>query len=189
MTDSLQVHPDAPATALEVVAFWRDAGPGTWFDKSDEFDRQFAGRFLDEHMAAARRERDQWLSSAYGNLALVLLTDQFPRNAFRGTAHMYATDPLARYFAQCLLAARFIEAIEGPLRLFACLPFGHSESLEDQDRAVQLYRNYASDSLNWALHHRDVIARFGRFPHRNAFLGRHNTGSEQQFLDAGGFAG
>lgn len=180
------VTPDA---AQAVVAFWRDAGPDRWFKKSPEFDRHFREGFLEEHLAAARRERDAWAGSAEGALALLILLDQFPRNVFRGTGHMYATDPLARHFAHRLLAAGFDQAIEVPLRLFCYLPFAHSENLADQRRSVDLHRGMGRPWLDHAEGHLDIIERFGRFPHRNPLLGRDTTPDEQAFLDQGGFAG
>jgi len=85
--------------ALSVTKFWRDAGPDAWFEKNDAFDAAFRESFLDLHYAAARRECDDWSDHAEGSLALMILLDQFPRNCFRGTGHMFATDPLARHFA------------------------------------------------------------------------------------------
>jgi uncharacterized protein (DUF924 family) len=172
----------------DVVRFWREAGPGKWFDKDEAFDRAFTARFLDAHMAAARRELDHWLDETEGALALLILLDQLPRNAFRGTAHMFATDPLALSFARQAVARGHDRAVEPALRVFFYLPFEHSESLADQERAVALCEgldNYAK----YARTHRDVIARFGRFPHRNAVHGRETTAEERAFLDEGGFAG
>lgn len=174
----------------EIVRFWREAGPGKWFDKDVEFDHALSTRFLDTHMAAARRELDHWLDEAEGALALLILLDQFPRNAFRGTAHMFATDPLALAFARQAVAYGHDRAVEPALRVFFYLPFEHSEALADQDSAVALCEALGEgDYARYARIHRDVIARFGRYPHRNAVLGREATAEEQVFLDAGGFAG
>jgi uncharacterized protein (DUF924 family) len=178
------------SSSADIVAFWRHAGEvGLWFRKDASFDREFAERFRDLHMAAARRELDAWADSADGALALLILLDQYPRNAFRGTAHMYATDPLARSVASAAVAAGHVERIDGPLRLFFCLPFAHSEDLADQDRSVELYQRLAPEALSHAEGHRDVVRRFGRFPHRNAMLGRETTADEAAFLASGGFAG
>ncbi|WP_426664423.1 DUF924 family protein [Rhodanobacter aciditrophus] len=172
----------------DVVRFWRDAGPDKWFDKDAAFDRDFSARFLDAHMAAARRELDRWLDGTEGALALLILLDQFPRNAFRGTAHMFATDPLALAFARAAVERGHDHAIDPALRVFFYLPFEHSEALADQDRAVALCEGLG-DYARYARIHHDVIARFGRFPHRNAVLGRDSTAAERAFLDEGGFAG
>ncbi len=172
----------------DVVRFWREAGPGKWFAKDEAFDRDFIARFHDAHMAAARRELDHWLDTAEGALALLILLDQFPRNAYRGTAHMFATDPLALSFARQAIERGHDQAIEPALRVFCYLPFEHSEALADQERSVALCEG-VGDYARYARIHRDVIARFGRFPHRNAVLGRATTVEEQAFLEAGGFAG
>lgn len=180
---------NAPAPALEVVAFWRDAGPDKWFAKDMQFDETFRNRFALLHLAAASRVHDNWQEYPYASLALILLLDQFPRNAFRGTAHMFATDPLARRYARAFLNGGFLEHVEQPLRQFACIPFMHSENLADQAFAMELYRTHEPESMSWAIEHYDIIQRFGRFPHRNYLLGRDTTPEEQQFLDNGGFAG
>lgn len=179
-----------PQGAAEVVAFWRRAGEaGLWFRKDADFDREFAERFGELHLAAARRELDAWAGSADGALALLILLDQYPRNAFRGTGHMYATDPLARNMARAAVDAGLVEQVEEPLRLFFCLPFAHSENLADQDFSVALYTRLAPEALPHAETHRDVVRRFGRFPHRNPMLGRETTAEEAAFLASGGFAG
>ncbi|RUW48714.1 DUF924 family protein, partial [Mesorhizobium sp. M8A.F.Ca.ET.021.01.1.1] len=98
--------------ALSVTKFWRDAGEDAWFEKNDAFDADFRARFLDLHYAAARRECDDWSGHAEGSLALMILLDQFPRNCFRGTGHMFATDPLAKHFAQKAVAAGHDLALE-----------------------------------------------------------------------------
>ncbi|USQ49457.1 DUF924 family protein [Serratia marcescens] len=102
--------------------FWRDAGAEQWFRQDPRFDQRFRARFLGLHLAAARRERDDWLKTPESALALMILLDQFPRNAFRNTAHMYATDPLARRFARIAIAANYMQAVEPSLRLFFFLP-------------------------------------------------------------------
>lgn len=174
------------ATAADVVEFWREAGPGAWFAVEPAFDRR-CGRFLDAHHAAARRELDGWLQDAQGALALVLLLDQIPRNVFRGSAHAYATDGLARAHARRALADGHDARYEPALRAFFYLPFEHSEDPSDQHRAVELFRALGdAHYLQYALAHQEVIARFGRFPHRNHALGRPNTPDEQAWLDAGG---
>jgi uncharacterized protein (DUF924 family) len=177
------------ATAEEIVGFWHEAGPDRWFTKDPAFDKAFHDRFLDSHVAAAKRELDDWLETPNGALALILLLDQFPRNCFRGTGHMYATDPLARRFAKLALAAGHDVVMDEAMRGFLYLPFGHSEDLADQDRSVELCSMMSGDYEKYASRHRDIIVRFGRFPHRNPMLGRETTPEEQEFLDGGGFAG
>jgi uncharacterized protein (DUF924 family) len=176
----------APA---DVLSFWREAGPARWFRKDETFDTEFRSRFLACHEAATRGELDAWAADADGAFALLILLDQFPRNAFRGTARMFESDPKAREIARAAVAAGFDMQFEAGLRNFFYLPFMHSEDLADQDRAVEFARKLGDDPLRYAILHRDIIARFGRFPHRNAALGRVTTPEEQRFLDDGGFAG
>ncbi len=176
-------------TPAGVVAYWREAGARRWFTKDVDFDARLRMRYLDLHESAARRELDRWASDAEGMLALLILLDQFPRNAFRGSAHMFATDPLALHFARVALERGFDAAIEPGLRMFCYLPFEHSEDPADQDQSVRLMAALGREALDYAELHRDIIHRFGRFPHRNRVLGRRTTAEEQAFLDGGGFAG
>jgi uncharacterized protein (DUF924 family) len=178
-----------PAGAVAVVEFWRQAGPSRWFAKDPEFDRRFRDRFLSWHEAAAKGRLSVWRTSATGALALVLLLDQFPRNAFRGTPRMYATDAMAQTLAAAAIDVGHDGAIEPELRLFFYLPFAHSEDLADQECSVALARGLGQPHLAHAEGHRDIVRRFGRFPHRNPILGRPMTPEEQRFLDEGGFAG
>ena len=182
------------AHPLDIVGFWRSAGPRKWFAKDAGFDSMIALKFEQTHYRAAQRRYDKWAETPEGALALLILLDQFPRNLYRGTAHAFATDPLARTFARAALAAGHDQAVEAKLRPFFYLPFEHSESLADQEFCVELCAALQADTgdentIKWALEHRDVIARFGRFPHRNAVLGRETTPEEQVFLDEGGFSG
>lgn len=175
--------------AAEIVSFWRDAGPAKWWEKDDAFDQTIRAKFLAVHEAAARGELNDWEDSVDGALALILLFDQFPRNMFRNSAQAFATDPLARAVATRALARGFDRATDEALRPFFYMPFMHSEALADQDRCVQLFTALGGDQSTYAAIHRDVIAKFGRFPHRNRVLGRDTTEAEQTFLDGGGFAG
>ena len=180
---------ETPTEAAAVVQFWRDAGPGLWFAKDPEFDRRFRERFLTVYAAAANGECAGWLATAEGALGLVLLLDQFPRNAFRGTPRMYATDVLARAVAVVAIAAGHDRAVDEPMQFFFYMPYGHSESLDDQERSVQLAERLGQPTIGHAEHHRDLVRRFGRFPHRNRILGRPMTPEEQRYLDDGGYAG
>jgi uncharacterized protein (DUF924 family) len=175
--------------ALAVTKFWRDAGRDAWFAKNDAFDAAFKDRFLDLHYAAARRECDHWLNHAEGALALMVLLDQFPRNCFRGTGHMFATDALALSLAKKAIEAGHDLALDEEVRVFLYLPFEHSENLAEQHRSVELHTAHAQAELEYAIDHRDIVQRFGRFPHRNRVLGREMTPQEQAFLDEGGFSG
>lgn len=173
----------------DVVAFWREAGPKRWFVKDDAFDREFRSRGLAFYEAAARGDLDTWIATPEGALALMILLDQFPRNAFRDTARMFETDPKALRLADAAIAAGHDKAVAPELRVFFYLPFEHSEDMADQERAVALMAPLDAETRDYAEIHRDIIRRFGRFPHRNAVLGRETTPEEQAFLDEGGFAG
>ena len=176
--------------ASEVVGFWRDAGYEKWFARDDAFDAEFERRFHQAHLAAARGELEAWLASSEGALALLILLDQFPRNCFRGCAHSYATDGLARSYARRAIDAGFDLQVETALRMFFYLPFEHSEAMADQERAMELFAQIGDDELmKYAGLHRDLIARFGRFPHRNKALGRESTQEEIDYLASGGFSG
>lgn len=173
-----------------IVAFWRDAGYEKWFARNDAFDADLRNRFEAAHFSASRRELESWMDHAEGALALLILLDQFPRNCFRKSAHSYATDPLARHYAVRALETGFDAAVEPALRVFFYLPFEHSEAMDDQEHSVKLTQALDENFMKYAVAHRDVIARFGRFPHRNYELGRTNTPEEQAYLDVGGgFAG
>lgn len=181
----------APA---DVVSFWREAGPAKWFAKDDGFDAAIRDGFLDAHFAAARGDLPDWEQTAEGTLALLILLDQFPRNLFRGSGHAFATDGLARMIARKALEQGFDHAVDPKLRPFVYLPFEHSEDPADQALSMDLFTAHRdetgdTESLRWAVEHRDIIANFGRFPHRNAALGRDTTRDEQTYLEGGGFKG
>jgi uncharacterized protein (DUF924 family) len=178
------------ASAAEVVSFWRDAGPDRWFNKDAAFDNQIRERFFDTYEAAAAGKLSGWEHSAQSALALLILLDQFPRNMFRGDPRAFATDPLALALAAGAIVRGFDSQVPADLRGFFYLPFEHSEDLADQERGIAFYTASGdADGLKWAEIHADIIRRFGRFPHRNAVLGRVTTPEEQKFLDDGGFSG
>lgn len=175
------------ATPVALIAFWREAGMGRWFRGGAAFDAECRARWQDTHFAAARRALDHWCGTPAGALALVLLLDQIPRNIFRGSGHAFATDPLARAFAVDAIDAGFDARVDPALRFFFYLPFEHSEAMADQERAVALFTALGDAELRgYAVAHHDVIARFGRFPHRNRALGRTDTPEERAWLKAGG---
>jgi uncharacterized protein (DUF924 family) len=182
------------ATPQDVITFWSAAGPAKWFAKSDAFDAAIRLKFEPVHHAAAQGKYDLWGATTEGSLALLLLLDQFPRNLYRNSAHAFATDGKARQAARAAIESGHDRMAEPLLRQFFYLPFEHSENLADQDDAILLcttLHEAAGDAstLKWAHLHRDIIARFGRFPHRNVVLGRSTTAAEQAFMDEGGFAG
>ncbi len=174
----------------DVVGYWLTAGPGKWFKKNIAFDEAIRLKFESTHHRAARSEYDAWAATPDGALALLILLDQFPRNLYRNSAHAFATDPKARAIARAAIEAGFDREVDPALRNFFYLPFEHSEDMADQDYGLALVAEAGvEDDLKWAGVHRDIIARFGRFPHRNHALGRVTTAEEQEFLDEGGFAG
>lgn len=178
------------ATPHDILTFWRNAGPKKWFAHDPRFDAAIRLKFEPTHHAAARGEYDAWADTAEGALALVILLDQFPRNLYRGSGHAFATDPKARAIARAAAGRGFIDQVEPELKSFFLLPFEHSEDLADQDVGLELAEALGDDDVTkWMRIHGDIIRRFGRFPHRNAALGRETTVEEQAFLDDGGFAG
>lgn len=180
-------------TPDEVLFFWFGA-PGErgkrhkrWFEKSETFDREIRERFLPLYEQAAAGTLSQWKDRAEDCLALILLLDQFPRNMFRGSPRAFAADPLALEAARHAVAQGYNRTLLPVERLFAYLPFEHSEALEDQLRACELIKplepfEETADAYRYAVAHRDIIERFGRFPHRNAVLGRASTPQEIEFL-------
>jgi uncharacterized protein (DUF924 family) len=175
--------------AADIVDFWRDAGPKRWFAKDAQFDADFKARFEAAHHAAAARALDHWAEDAEGALALLVLLDQFPRNAWRGNPHAFATDGLARAMASAAIAAGLDQHHEPGLRAFFYIPFMHSEALADQERSVALNAALDPETQRYARHHRGIIERFGRFPHRNRLLGRESSAEELRFIEDGGFSG
>lgn len=178
-----------PTPSTAALDFWRAAGPEKWFAKDAAFDAAFRDRFLADHEAVADHYDPSWLNDAGTALSLVLLLDQFPRNAFRDSPRTFATDGRAQVAADQALAAGHDARVEVELRNFFYLPFQHAEDGALQDRAVALARPIGGEVLKYAELHRDIIRRFGRFPHRNVVLGRATTAPEQAFLDEGGFGG
>jgi uncharacterized protein (DUF924 family) len=174
----------------DVLAFWRAAGPQKWYTKDSEFDAEIVRRFLPTYEAAVAGRLSHWEDTPEGALALVITLDQLPRNMFRGNPRTFAADALARAAADRAISRGFDQRIATQERQFLYIPFEHSEDAADQERSLRLFRaNDDADALKWAELHADIIRRFGRFPHRNAILGRATTPGEQAFLDSGGFAG
>jgi len=177
-------------SAADVLAFWRAAGAAKWFKKNAAFDAEIASRFQALWRDAAAGVLADWEAAPEPALSLVLVLDQFPRNMFRGKAEAFAADALARGVAERAIAREFDQKVPASERVFFYLPFEHSENLADQERAIALVSTLGdADLVRWAEMHADIIRRFGRFPHRNSAVGRASTREEQEFLDAGGFAG
>ncbi|MCI0467359.1 MAG: DUF924 family protein, partial [Beijerinckiaceae bacterium] len=155
--------PFLPPEASAIVDFWRNAGSALWFAKDAEFDRGFRERFLTLHEAAAQGELHGWLETPDGALALLVLLDQFPRNAFRGTPRMYASDPMAREIAGAAINSGHDLWVAPELQFFVYMPFAHSEHLADQERSLALYRRLGQPYLGHAEGHFEIVRRFGRF--------------------------
>ncbi len=185
-------------TPAEVLDFWFDRKPGAaadapltnrkaWFEKDPAFDEQIRSRFPAAVETALAEGYADWTETAEGALALLILLDQFPRNLFRGQAKAFAGDTRARVIARQAVDRGFDIAVQPVMRMFFCLPFEHSEHLPDQELAHLLFSALDKelpglDLAGWADKHRVVIARFGRFPHRNAALGRESSPEEVEFL-------
>jgi len=185
------------SSGAEVLLFWfgpvseRGKAHKHWFAKDEAFDREVRERFLPLYGEAAAGKLAHLKETAADCLALIVLLDQFPRNMFRGTPRAFATDPLALEIARHAVARGFDRSLLPMERLFVYLPFEHSENLADQERACDLTQPLdlvvpELKAYSYALAHRDIIRRFGRFPHRNAILGRASTPEELEFLKGPG---
>jgi uncharacterized protein (DUF924 family) len=168
----------------EIIAFWfSDRVRPLWFRSTPEFDAELRERFLDIWQAAADGELENWRESAQGALALVIVLDQFPLNMFRGEAQSYSTGEQALEVAADAVARGLDRELDKAHLAFLYLPFMHSEDPDDQERSVALFETAGlTDNLRFARHHRELIRRFGRFPHRNAILGRPSSAEELAYL-------
>lgn len=172
-----------------VLKFWlEDVGPDGWYAVRPELDARCESEFNDLRMAAMAGGLDSWMTGARGSLALLILLDQFSRNIGRGTAAAFAADPAARRIAISALKRGHDLLIEPPARQFMYMPLMHSEILADQERCVRLFLlRMPGDNLPHAIKHRAVIRRFGRFPSRNAALGRKDSAAELAYRAEGGY--
>jgi len=184
-----------PSSAGGILDFWfgREDEPGygefrnVWFQKDEDFDREVQTRFREDHERAANGDLDEWREEARSALALVILLDQFPRNIFRGDAQTHATDAKAQEVSEHAIERALDRELPAFQRMFLYMPFMHSESIEAQRRSVELFQRLRDepggpDVVSYAIGHRDIVERFGRFPHRNAVLGRQTTPEEAEFL-------
>jgi len=176
-------------TPMDVLDFWWSAGPEKWYGGGDAFDAACRERFggLLEH--ASEGGLADWDETPHGALALLIVLDQLSRNIYRGSARAFAQDEWAREVAGRAIEKGFDKAYPVPARNFFHMPFMHAENLDLQARCCDYFRLHADrDNYFFALVHMDAIRRFGRFPHRNAVLGRETTPEEQSYLDSGGFS-
>lgn len=158
-----------------------------WFTKDAAFDEEVRSRFFSDYELAVSGKLDSWQKSPESCLALIILLDQFPRNLFRGKPEAFATDSKALTAAQYAVDNKFDSTFLPVQRWFIYLPFEHSENLEDQRKAVELFHQLSGDAdskspIDYAIRHLEIIEKFGRFPHRNQILGRETTPEEAEFI-------
>ena len=168
----------------EILNFWfKECKPEQWFKKKEDFDQMIENRFSDAIEDAIAGKLDNWEDTETGCLTLILLLDQFTRNVFRDTPRAFAGDKRALALSQICCDKDYLTNTDIHRRHFMLMPMMHSENLAVQDAALPLFKKYASEKdYEYAEKHRDIIARFGRFPHRNVILGRKSTNEELEFL-------
>ncbi|MEL6958555.1 MAG: DUF924 family protein [Pseudomonadota bacterium] len=175
----------------DVLSFWVDeVGADGWYNSSDELDQKIRDQYGDLWQEASEGALGYWLTAPRGTLSYIILTDQFPRNMFRGHADAFAMDRSALAAAKMAVDRDWDLRIDGPVRQFFYLPMMHSENLCDQDRCIRLLASRMEGGKSNLLHaqvHREIIRMFGRFPYRNDALGRTTTAAEQDWMDAGGY--
>jgi uncharacterized protein (DUF924 family) len=179
-------------TVENVLAFWLDEiGPDGWYAGGEALDAKIRDRFLDTWRNASDGAFSLWLTYPSGALAYIIVTDQFPRNMFRGKADSFATDDVALAAAKCAIDKKWDMSIDEPARQFFYMPLMHSENLCDQERCVRLMKERMPETgdsnLFHAKAHREVIRQFGRFPYRSAALSRQTTPTEDAYLAQGGY--
>jgi uncharacterized protein (DUF924 family) len=175
--------------AQEIIEFWQGLGEAAWFVRSDEVDDRIRERFAALHAEASSGALDGWMQDPDECLALIILLDQFSRNMFRGSARAFASDAQALAVANHALARGFHLRVDRALIDFVFMPLMHSESIIDQHRCVALMHAFSGPTaFEFAILHRRIIQRFGRYPHRNAVVGRATTPAEKAYLDNGGFS-
>ncbi|AKH20619.1 DUF924 family protein [Sedimenticola thiotaurini] len=172
----------------EIIDFWfSEPVSRYWFSAPPELDQEIGDRFQVLWGQACTGLLDHWMTSADGCLALVILLDQFPLNMFRGRPDSFRTEAQAREVAGFAIKRQFDQCLESGQRAFLYMPYMHSEDLQDQERSVALYaQDGLQTSLTFARHHREIVRRFGRFPHRNAILGRASSAAELAYLASDG---
>ena len=175
----------------DILDFWSSLGDEGWWVKNPDVDREICEKFGVLHEDARCGKIDHWADTADGALALIIVLDQFSRNMFRGDAKSFTQDEKALEVAKIAVEAGLDKSAREDLMVFFYLPYEHSECIAEQEASVLLQHSLGGnpEALNAALEHREIIQRFGRFPHRNSVLGRHTTPAEQAYLDGGGFKG
>jgi len=166
-----------------VIRFWfEEISPAQWWKVDAAFDRLVAERFSDLHKRAMNSELFDWRTEPGGRLAEIIVLDQFSRNIHRGDGRAFAADPMALALAQEAVAARADQALPPERRVFLYMPYMHSESSAVHVVAERLFRDTPKDNYDYELRHKAIVDRFGRYPHRNAMLGRQSTDEEIAFL-------
>ena len=176
---------DSPTSMhQEVLDFWfKETPKELWFEKNTAFDKKVTEKFAKTYDHAVAGELDEWKDAAKSCLALIIVLDQFPRNMFRDSPKAFAHDALARDATKHALEEGYEELLKGAEKSFLIMPLMHSEYLNDQEMCLQLFSSWGyKTNVQFAKEHRDIIKRFGRFPHRNKVLGRKNTPEEEEFL-------
>jgi uncharacterized protein (DUF924 family) len=170
----------------QIIDFWfSDATRKLWFNSTPEFDRELCGRYQDTWERARRGELDHWMQTAEGCLALVIILDQFPLNMFRGSAQSFASEAQSRDVAAVAIEQGFDKTLPAEQQSFLYMPYMHSETLEDQELALKYFDQPGLESnLRFAHHHHAIVEKYGRFPHRNAVLGRTSTDAEIEYLNS-----
>ena len=176
----------AITTSDEVLSFWfSDRVKPMWFNSTPEFDDELREKYLETYHAALKGELSDWEKTPQGALALVICLDQFPLNMFRNKKESFEGEEPSRQVAVRAIRQGFDQQLHGAQKAFLYIPFMHSEDLADQDYVVSLLSAAGlEDNLHWARHHREIVRRFGRFPHRNAILGRESTPEELAYLQS-----
>jgi len=171
----------------DIVAFWfSESVAQMWFNSTPEFDEKLRREYESLYLDAARGDYDSWLETASGCLALVIIFDQLPLNMYRGDKKSFAMEARSREVARHAIARNFDDEVySDKKKAFLYMPFMHSEDIKDQDRSVELYEKAnLTNNIRFARHHRDIVKRFDRFPHRNKILGRKNTDAESAYLQS-----
>lgn len=173
-------------TAKEVLDFWfAPECKACWFNATSEMDDMIRSRFESTWQAVQKNKLQSWMESADGCLALVIILDQLPLNMFRGKPEGFLTEAAAREVSRHAIEQGFEQGMNDEKKMFLFLPFMHSENLDDQDRSIALFEQAGmTENLRWAKHHRDIVVKFGRFPHRNKILDRENSPEEDAYMQS-----
>lgn len=170
---------------IEIITFWfSERGKPFWYNSTPEMDAELREKYSDLFHAAMKDELAPWQDTPEGALALIIVLDQFPLNMYRGQAESFSGEATSRKVAEAAIAQGFDAQLTDEQKSFMYLPYEHSEELVDQDRSVDLFTQAGiTEGLKWAEHHRGIVRRFGRFPHRNDMLGREYTPEEEEYMN------